>query len=123
MALFDEDELAAYLQVPSVNGDTFDLLLELAESEIESETGDLAALTTAQTATARSVAFEVVARAYRNPNGLIEFSIDDFRGKQDASAVGIYLTAAERARLRRLLAATDDATTGSVALRPTWRSW
>lgn len=123
MALFDEDELAAYLQVSSVNSDTFDLLLPLAEGEIESETGDLDALTVAQTVAARTVGLEVISRAYRNPSGLTEYAIDDFRAKQDASTVGIFLTSAERARLRRLVAVSTDDTTGSLALRPTWRSW
>lgn len=123
MALFDEDELAAYLQVAAVNSDTFELLLSLVESEVESETGDIDDLTETQTATARSVAFESVARAYRNPQGFTSWAVDDARFTQDAATVGLYLTAAERSRLRRLTADSDSTVTGSIALRPTWRSW
>jgi hypothetical protein len=123
VALFDEDDLAAYLQVSSVNSDTFDLLAELVEGEIESETGDVDDLTTAQALRAKAIGLEVAARAYRNPGGFTTEAIDDWRGSRDAGALGVYLTAAERARLRQLVADADSTTTGSLALRPTWRSW
>jgi hypothetical protein len=123
VALFDEDEFAAYLQVSSVNSDTFDLLYALAEGEVESETGDVDELTEAQAARAKVIALEVAARAYRNPNGVTSWAIDDARFTRESEAVGVYLTAAERARLRQLVADTDSTVTGSVALRPTWRSW
>jgi hypothetical protein len=120
VTLFYEDELAAYLQISSVNSDTYVLLSELVEAEIVSETGSLDDLTADQTATARAVALEAVARAYRNPGGLTSRAIDDYRETRDASTVGLYLTSAERARLRRMLD-DDSASTGSVVLRPTWR--
>lgn len=123
MSLFNSAELAAYLQVSSVSDATFSLLRKLVTGEVESETGDVDLLTDAEKLTAKTVALEAAARAYRNPQGFTSWAIDDARFQRGAEAVGVYLTAAERSRLRRLVATTDSTTTGSVALRPTWRSW
>lgn len=99
--LFEDDELASYPGADGISPDTADLLRSLAEARIYAvlpqEIAD-------QSAIARGIALEVVARAYRNPNGYAAENVDDYGYRRPTSTAGsgIYLTADERADLAAL---------------------
>ena len=98
--LFTLPELAAYMQVPSVNEDTGNLLLELATGLIEDVYG--AALPDPAPSRLKRIALEVVKRAYLNPNGYTSETLGEYsynrgsRNGRELDQAGIYLTDAER---------------------------
>jgi hypothetical protein len=98
--LFSLDEFAAYLPLPrgALNDGRALLLHDLAVGEIERLIG---ALSDPPPQYVRAVAFEVVARAYRNPDGFQSESVDDWTGRREAGAAGVYLTEPERLRIRQ----------------------
>jgi len=105
MPYFTPAELAAYLRLPSADElDTAraELLGALAGGLIAPIIVSVPALAT--DVRVKGIALEVVARAYRNPEGYVEESLDDWRGKlpEAAARAGVYLTNAERAELREL---------------------
>lgn len=111
--LFTLPELAAYMQVPSVNEDTAELLLELASDLITDVYGD--ALPDPAPSRLKRVALEVVKRAYLNPNGYVSENLADYgyRRGSDAARSGVFLTDAERAVV---VSAAGRSTVGSVKL-------
>lgn len=114
--MFALDELASYLRVPfsSLDQPTANLLHDLTEGVILSVTGVLAVPVPVQV---KAIALEVAARAYRNPRGAVQESLDDYsyRRPEQTTAAGVYLTDAELVGLRSL---TGGATTvRSVRLR------
>lgn len=125
-ALFDVDELAIYMQVPSVADAAYELLYALAEGEISAELAErgaaLATLTPAQTLRVKGIALEVVARPLRNPGGLSSETIDDYTWRRDVSPgdLGVYLTPDERRRLGRVVT-MEGASVSSRVLAPSWR--
>lgn len=92
-------ELASYLDVPeaSLNEQRAGLLHDLTEGLILSVTGALDPVPLQ----VKAVAIEVAARAYRNPQGAVQESLDDYsyRRPEQTTAAGVYLTDAEMARL------------------------
>jgi hypothetical protein len=99
--LFTLPELAAYMQVPSVDDATAALLAELAEGLIAEVYGR--AIPDPPPARLRRIALEVTKRAYQNPNGYVSESIGDYsytRGSRTSGNAldqsGVYLTDAER---------------------------
>lgn len=99
MALFTTAELAAYMQVPSVNEDTAALLIELTEGLIADVYG--AALPDPAPSRLKRVGLEVAKRAYLNPSGYRSESLGDYSYTRASDAVssGIYLTTAERSAI------------------------
>jgi hypothetical protein len=113
--LFTTDDLAAYLQVDSVNDTTAVLLANLVEGLIVDEIG---AVADPVPSGVLAVALEATARAYRNPDGVSSETIDDYTVRRDGSAPGVYLTGAEVARLH---VADGGSPSRSVQLSPSWR--
>lgn len=101
--MFALDELASYLDVPgaSLNEPRAYLLHDLTEGLVLSVTGVLDPVPLQ----VKAVAIEVAARAYRNPQGAVQESIDDYsyRRPEQTTAAGVYLTDAEVARLRAVI--------------------
>ncbi|HET7386852.1 MAG TPA: hypothetical protein VFJ19_09355 [Nocardioidaceae bacterium] len=115
--LFTDVDLAAYMQVAlaDLNLDTTDLLAGLVEGLIVGEVG---AVADPPPSGVRAVALEATARAYRNPDGLVSESIDDYTWRRDSSTPGAYLTGQE---IRRLHVAVGGTVSRSVPLSPSWR--
>jgi hypothetical protein len=101
--IYTLDEFDAYLQA-TANETTATLLRELVTGLIEDIDGrDYSELATTATYTTKSIALEAAARAYRNPEGLTSYTIDDYtarRDTQNAAPPGLYLTDAEISQLR-----------------------
>lgn len=119
--LFTRDELAAYVQ-REVDNATADLLLALVTAEIRGHVGTdiYDAMTDSTQARFKGIALEAVRRAYLNPEGVRQQStaIDDYtEAKTYATETfgGVELTAAEQARMDRILGRP----TGSFTIRPT----
>lgn len=115
MALFTADELAAYPGTEGIPQATAELLQDLAEGLIY----DLIPQVTADDSMkAKAIALEVVARAYRNPNGYAAENVDDYGYRRPAatSASGVYLTADEKSQLLSLTADTTRPRVRSVRL-------
>lgn len=114
--MIDPDELASYLgiELGALNESRALLLIEMATAAITTVTGPL---TLPYETWMRAIAFEVVARAYRNPSGYASQSAGPFSARRSdaTAAAGIYLTSAEMAALRRV--STGSATVYSVVLR------
>lgn len=114
--LFTLPELAAYMQVPSVNEDTGDLLLELATgliAEVYDPTDEV--LPDPAPSRLKRIALEVVKRAYLNPNGYASENLADYGYRRGAEAArsGVFLTDPERASVVR---ASGRSTMRSVKL-------
>lgn len=112
MALFTDDELAAYPGTEGISVETAQLLQDLAEGLVY----ELIPQATADASLrAKGIALEMVARAFRNPNGYAAENVDDYGYRRPAAtaASGVYLTADERS----LLLALD-----TTAARPRVRS-
>jgi len=114
--LFTIDELASYPGTEGISEDaalllsdlTFGLIYEVVPAEIAE-----------MSATARSIALEVTARAYRNPNGYAAENVDDYGYRRPTATAGsgVYLTTDERAQLLALSADTTRRRVRSVRLR------
>lgn len=116
MALFTSAELASYMQVPSVNDDTADLLIELTEGLIEDVYGD--ALPDPARSRLKRIGLEIAKRAYLNPNGYVSETLGDYsysRGSygRGPSEHGVFLTASER---QQIVAASGRSSVRSVRL-------
>lgn len=115
--LFTLPELAAYMQVPSVNDDTATLLLELVTGLMMDAYG--ADLPATPTAAMRRIGLEATKRAYLNPNGYVTETLPDGYsynrgGVYSGTATnGVYLTPAER---QELMKAGGRATVRTVKL-------
>lgn len=115
MALFTADELAAYPGTEGIPLATAELLQDLAEGLVY----ELIPQATADASMkAKGIALEVVARAYRNPNGYAAENVDDYsyRRPTATAASGVYLTTDERAQLLALTADTTRRRVRSVRL-------
>ena len=108
--LFSLQEFASYLRRPltEVDQNVAGLLLELTEGVINDAISGYAVTASR----IKAVALEVAARAYRNPDGLIAETLDDWSGRrpEDVARAGVYLTESERTQL--LAAAGVPATSG-----------
>lgn len=113
MPLMNAEELASYLQ-SDLDRATVDLLVTLTEGEIGAVVGDLDDLTASQQVRVKTVALEVVARAYRAPTGATPESVGSTRGATDSqpSTPGVYLTRGDKARLREIVATAATAALG-----------
>lgn len=121
-------ELASYPGVKIPTADTGALIVRLTEGEINGVIGDA----TIDRESVDPVAFEVAARALRNPTGAtsITSGIDDWKQTlryegQTAAATkaGVYLTDEETRKLRILagvIPARRRARRGSIVTRPGW---
>jgi hypothetical protein len=110
--LFILPELAAYMQVPSINEETGELLLELVTGLIEDAYGS--AIPAPVPSRLRRVALEATKRAYLNPNGYESESLGDYsyrRASGSRGRSGLYLTADE---VRQVAAAAGRATVRTV---------
>lgn len=96
MALFTTDDLAAALQVASVNEDAATLLLRRVTARIEAEIGSVP---DPAPALLQSIALDVAVRVYRNPQGMTSETIGDYAYRRDAG--GVTLTGDELTLLRR----------------------
>jgi hypothetical protein len=116
MALFTDDELAAYPGTEGITVETTELLRSLAAARIYALVPQGAADVSD---VAKGIALEVVARAFRNPGGYSSETVDDYTYRRDAAtrSAGIYLTADERAELQGLTADTSRPRVRSVRLR------
>lgn len=113
--LFTDDDLATYMQVDTVDVARYALLADLVEGLITDEIGAVADPTPSGVL---AVALEATARAYRNPDGVISETVDDYTIRRSDATPGVYLTGAE---LRRLHVSTGTTFSRSVALSPSWR--
>lgn len=112
-----ETQLASYLRVTIPAGQAT-TILDLTNNLITDYVGTI----TPAPAEVTAIAFEVAARAWRNPQGLssVTRSIDDYdkterREGDMAMPPGVYLTAEEEARLRSYI--TDrPARVGTISL-------
>lgn len=114
-ALFTSDDLAAYPGGPSsLSPVQFALLRELVEGELLDALPDASVST--WPASARAVALEVAARAWRNREGLSSWTVDDVTKRREVSAerLGIYLTDDEVARL----SGSSVRLSGAFTIRP-----
>ncbi len=97
------DEFLAYLRLPAgaVDVEAAWLILSLTDALVREVAGVVADPAPPRV---RAVALEVAARAYRNPEGAVSESIDDYSYSRSAStaAAGVYLTDAERNILREV---------------------
>jgi hypothetical protein len=121
--LFTLPELAAYMQAPSVNGDSAELLLELVTDLIaDTYGGDLPDPPPAKF---RRIALEAAKRAYLNPNGYRSETLPDgysyTRGNDTSRAqAGLYLTDVER---RQITSAAGGATVRTTRLVTSSQMW
>lgn len=102
MPLFTQPELASYLaETPLKDAVRAQLLSELAEGLITARLSDDVNPAHLRV---KAIALEVTARAYRNPEGYIDESVDDWRGRlpDDVARAGVFLTLAEGSELDSL---------------------
>ena len=112
MPMFTQPELASYLNTPIDNPGRAALLSTLAEGLVLDRLGDSpGALVTH--VRVKVIALEVAARAYRNPEGYVDQSVDDWRGRlpDTLAKAGIFLTGHEEGQLGQLL---DPSTGGQI---------
>ena len=97
-AFIDTADLATYLRDSNLDAASSALYVDLANGLVTEVTGEL---TTPYPASVRAIALEVAARAYRNPEGATQETIDDYtyRRAEGTGGAGVYLTGDERARL------------------------
>jgi hypothetical protein len=114
--LFTDEELASYPGTEGVSEATAELLRDLAEARIYAV---LPADIADTSAVAKGIALEVVARAYRNPNGYAAENVDDYGYRRPAATAssGVYLTADERSELASLNPDAPRPRVRSVRLR------
>ncbi len=100
-------DLASYPGNPAADATQgqVDLIVRLTNGQIAEITGTLESIP----ARIESIALEVAARAFRNPDGASEERVDDYATKRPAGqeSAGVYLTAWERAQV---IAAITDLT-------------
>lgn len=96
MAVITEAELVSYLRLSAPDASTA-LFVMLTNGLIEDIAGTLTPVPTR----VKTIALEVAARAYRNPEGYASESIDDYtyRRPTETRSAGIYLTGAEASEL------------------------
>jgi len=114
--LFTLDELASYPGTEGIPPATAELLRDLTLGLIY----ELVPAEVAEASTlARSIALEVTARAYRNPNGYASETVDDYTYRRPTvtASSGVYLTADERSQLLALSTTTARPRVRSVRLR------
>lgn len=103
MAIYTLAEFDAYLRTEA-DETTAQLLLDLVTGLISEVNGlDYSEIGTVVSETVKSIALEAAARAYRNPEGLTSYTIDDYTARRDTSNAappGLYLTTDEISRLR-----------------------
>lgn len=101
--MFTLDELSAYLPDSAENPERAELLRDLTLGLIYSVVPQA---TADGSMVAKSVGLEVAARAYRNVDGYLSESVDDYTYRRDpkSRAAGVYLTGEERATLNSLSA-------------------
>ncbi len=128
MFTMDPTKLASYPGVKIPTDDTRDLVIELTEGEINGVIGDAPV----ENRHIAPIAYEVAARALRNPTGAtsITSGIDDWKqtlryegATALATQAGVYLTDDETLKLRRLagiLPKRRRARRGSIVTRPGW---
>lgn len=106
--MLNEVELKIFLRDPDADGDVLDQIVELTNGLVEEITGPLSPVP----ASVRVILLNVAARAYRNPEGATyrTESIDDYSEglRIESSGIGVYLTPAERATLRRVVDGGSD---------------
>src|SRR5690348_4143362 len=115
------NELASYLQVESINEDTAQLLLDLADALVV----DLVGATLADHPRVVPITLEVAARGYRNANGYASERVDDYQYQRASgtSQAGIYLTEHERATLLAVKAGRPMRSVRSVKMRSASAPW
>lgn len=101
MSLLTLDELVSYLPDAADDEGRAQLLIDLTGALVYSEVAQAVA---DGSLLAKGVALEVAARAFRNADGFIVESVDDYTYRRDPKtrAPGVYLTGEERATLQKL---------------------
>lgn len=114
MDVIDTTALASYLRDDDLDQAALGVLVDLTNGVITETAGVLDPVPV----TVRAVAIEVAARAYRNPDGAVTESGDDYgyRRADGTAAAGVYLTASESAQLQRFRRAPRRPV-GSIRLR------
>jgi hypothetical protein len=111
------EQLGLYLDLPEINGDRADLLLEQAVALCESVVKPLPDQATA-------VVLSAAARAYVNPQAISYETIGPMSVQRPSGSGGLYLTKADKAALKALAgrggAFTVDPTPSSADPSPTW---
>lgn len=117
--LFSQTELASYLPDAGLDPDRALLLSELAAAAIYAEVDEAVA---DASLVAKAIGLEVTARAFRNVEGFVMESVDDYTYRRPAGGglAGVYLTPDERARLSKLNPAPVSRVR-SVKLRSPWQ--
>jgi hypothetical protein len=117
-AYITDTELASYLQTTIAPGSA-DLVVELTNGLVTDVVGDLVDPPTR----VRTIALEVAARAWRNPQAFssVTVGIDDYdktvrREGAALAAPGVYLTESEEAELRGFLG-VQRSRVGSIRLQ------
>lgn len=116
MDIIATPELASYLRDDATDFAAASQIVELANGIVSEVLGDLESIPTR----AKAITLEVAARAYRNPGGWVQESLDDWTGRRldDTANAGVYLTDAERLELSGLVGGKKSVR--SVALRGTF---
>lgn len=113
--IFTDIELSAYpgVNLDGVTAGTIQLVVMMANGMVTDIIGEL----TPVPVRAKAIALEVAARSLRNPEGASSVSkkIDDWTKTirwegEGAEEAGVFLTDAEEAELRRMLAAANRST-------------
>lgn len=103
--MLTHDELASYPGTEGISEQTAELLQDLALGLIYEL---IPAETAFESFRAKAILLEVIARAYRNPNGYASETVDDYTYRRPTSTAssGVYLTPGERSDLLALTAGT-----------------
>ena len=114
--MFTLEELAAYPGAEGIPEATALLLRDLAQGLVDEI---VPPEVSSQSIKAKGIALEVVARAYRNPNGYQSENVDDYGYRRPAatSASGVYLTADEAGKLASLVTGAPSSRVRSVRMR------
>jgi len=114
--LFTDEELASYPGVEGITPATTALLRTLAQGRIYAVVPQAIA---DASDVAKGIALEVVARAFRNPNGYAAENVDDYgyRRPTATGAAGVYLTAEERSDLTSLDPEASGSRVRSIKLK------
>ncbi len=115
MALVTLTDLAAYLRVSLADLDepAAVLLNDLAAGLFVELVGPMPVPLPAQV---RASALEVVARAYRNPEGYTSETVGEYTYRRGQAGSGVYLTPAEVVAMREAVAPTSTSRVRSVRL-------
>lgn len=123
--LFTRGELASYLQIPEVDDETVDLLLELVTAQIRLYAGPAVydAMSDTDLLALKGIALEAAKRCYLNPSGLRQQSsaIDDYQESQTFATEtfgGVGLTESEQGLIDRVLGRSTAAFTIRAVAEP-----